>query len=137
MDHLDYQFPEVPADDAAVLVNVTETGHSKSIGDPVYPNTTGGWDTAIAIKGSTALGVVTDVVDANTFVVQRTSGPFNWPGHGLDATKLHYLDKFVLGGTSDNPANLDVRQLLFDVIDANTVYYYCWPAARHYPIPVT
>ena len=104
---------------------VYQPDHGFSVGTPVYPADGGGWEAAYTAAYTTALGIVKYVVDDDTYAVMRSPGKVHWPAHGKNADKLHYLSP-TPGESTTEINETGVNQFLFDVIDADTIHFYCW-----------
>lgn len=99
---------------------VTQIAHGFTVKQAVYWTGTA-WALAIASSATTpALGIVTSVIDANTFVV-TFSGKVTVTGHGLTLNNYYWLDQATAGlANITQPVSGYVQELLF-VRDANTL----------------
>lgn len=99
---------------------VTQTAHGFAVLNAIYW-TGAAWAKALAnVSTTAALGIVTQVIDANNFVV-TFSGKVTVAGHGLTLSNYYWLDQTTAGlANTAQPISGLVQELLF-VRDANTL----------------
>lgn len=111
--------PVPPAD--RILEKVTKAAHGFTVLTPVYFNGTTWLGAQANTEASAAQGVVTKVIDANTFEV-TTHGAVTIAGHGLGATaSTYYLSQTIPSLSAAKPTSGLLQSVLF-VRDANTIF---------------
>ena len=106
---------------SGATTEVTQSSHGFSVKDCIRHNGTN-WVKAQANSAATlALGVVTEVADANTFTVAQ-SGRFELSSHGLTVGQWYYLSADTAGGLVTSEPSFS--QPLVYVESANHVFVY-------------
>ncbi len=112
---------------------VLQTAHGFALGDAIARDAGSYFLADANVATRLAEGVVSEVVDANQFVL-TLSGDMDWPAHGLTLDAVYYVSATALGGISLNPAqgNGQFTQGIIDVFSANAVRVLANPAFGPY-----